>query len=99
MKIKWKRLKNIASVIAKRNVEINLTTDDSMKGYNALVEYNGDSVLVFLNGNNCKSLDNVIDALAHELSHVVTGDQQDSNRHKKTWDSLKEKIKEEYHKV
>lgn len=99
MKIKWGRLKNIASKLSGRKVVINLTTDNGMKGYNALVDFNSDEATIYLNGNKCKSLDMVIDAVAHELAHVITEDQQDSGRHKKTWDSLKEKIREEYNKV
>lgn len=98
-KIKWKRLKNISSRITGKTVDIFLSTVKVLNGYNALVEYGESSIQIFLNGNVCKDIDSVIDAIAHELAHSTTREQNDNEIHAEAWERIREKITTEYHSI
>jgi hypothetical protein len=98
-KIKWKRLKNISSRITGKTVDIFLSTVKVLNGYNALIEYGESSIKIFINGNVCKDINSIIDAIAHELAHSTTGEQNDNEIHAEAWERIREKITTEYHSI
>lgn len=94
--IKWKKLKRIASNLVGREVSLTLTTDSSMDGYFALAEFNESKVLIIINGNKCKSIDEIIESIAHEIAHVIINNNQHTNEHEKTWRIIQEEMKRKY---
>lgn len=95
-KIKWKRLKRMCENEVGKVVSITLSTSEAMDGYNALAQFNMGRVDVFINGNVCKSIDEIIDVLAHEIAHVTIGDSQHGNEHGLKWVELRGKFGTEY---
>jgi predicted metal-dependent hydrolase len=95
-RIRWLRLQKIATEIANRKVTINLTTSSKITGYRALTEFNSQSMLVYMNGCLIKSVEEVIDALAHELAHVTLGTKDHGNEFDLEWARIRSLITERY---
>lgn len=89
--IKWLRLKRIAEQISNRKIEI-LASTDLDANINAAVSFDEKSASVAINLANIKSVNDVINALSHELAHVVLETNEDDNAHFKKWESLRLKI-------
>ena len=94
--IKWTRLRKISEDIVDRKVSINLSTDAGIDGYIALTEFNKEKVNVFVNGNKCKDISEVIDALSHELAHVNTNSRDHDNKHSAEWERIKTEMIKRY---
>ncbi len=94
-KIKWGRLKRIAQKISGKNVDIYGSTRMSPEIRSA-VEFNGGRADIGINLKQVKNVQEVIEALAHELAHVVLGDSAHTEEHKKKWRELTDKIKVKY---
>ncbi len=51
---------------------------------------------IALNLNRCKNINEVIDAIAHELAHIVMGSESDNNEHASKWSELKNEMSQRY---
>lgn len=89
MIILWGRLKRLSEDIVCRPVTITLTTDVALNGYSGVSNWNKARAVILINGREEKSLDSVIEVLAHELAHVVT----DSKEHDDAFDKEAKRIK------
>jgi len=90
-KIKWKKLKNIIHKISKKDIELILSTElDS--GINAAT--NGKDIVI--NGNNIKSVEMVIEAIAHELVHIVDKFEEGSIEFSSKWNEYDKIIRKKY---
>jgi len=87
--IKWLRLKKVAEKICGAPVEIHITTqlDKNIRG--VVLRGNGPRYEVLLNAKWAKKEEDVVETLAHELAHTVTG-----ARHGEKWKIKMEEIKE-----
>jgi Zn-dependent peptidase ImmA (M78 family) len=90
-KIKWKKLKNIICDIAKRNVEIIVSTTIH-ENINAVT----DKKDIIINGNNIKSVKMVIRSIAHELVHIIDNLNDGTKSFKKKWNDYEKIIKRKY---
>ena len=76
MSIKWLRLKRICEELTNRIVQIHSSTeldDDHI----AATEFNEQEATILLNSGRTKSVEMVIKAIAHELTHI----QENNNNH------------------
>ena len=87
MVIKWLWLKKVAEKICGTPVEIHITTqlDKNIRG---VIFQNGPRYEVLLNAKWAKKEEDVVETLAHELAHAVTG-----ARHGEKWKMKMEEIK------
>lgn len=94
--IKWERLKRIASKIINMPVEIHLTTIlDS--NYRAAMTINKQNiVIILLNAKYNKSEKDIIESLAHELSHIYV--KKHDNKFYTKAKELEKIIKDQYYK-
>ena len=84
--IKWLRLKEAAEKICGAPVEIHITTqlDKNIRG---VILQSGPGYEVLLNAKWAKEEGDVVETLAHELAHTVTG-----TRHGVKWKKKMEEI-------
>ncbi|MFA5764667.1 MAG: hypothetical protein WC929_00775 [Bacilli bacterium] len=97
MSIKWLRLKRICEEMTNRIVQIHSSTeldDDHI----AATEFNEQEATILLNSGRTKSVEMVIKAIAHELTHI----QENSNNHNidfnEKWEKNVEIVTEKYNK-
>lgn len=86
MVIKWIKLKEIAEKFCGAPVDIHITTqlDKNIRG---VILRSGLGYEVLLNAKWAKKEEDVVETLAHELAHTVTG-----SRHGEKWKKKKEEI-------
>jgi len=86
--VKWLRLKEAVEKICGAPVEIHITTqlDKNIRG---VILQSGPGYEVLLNAKWAKREEDVVETLAHELAHTVTG-----VRHGEKWKKKMEEIKE-----
>ena len=90
--IKWKRLQRICNeIVPGDGVSIHLTTDMDPSIRGAVVNRD-----ILLNAQHCKSEDDVIEAIAHEVAHILTGDKE-SNEFMKKLIQLRKYIRKKYY--
>ncbi len=97
MSIKWLRLKRICEELSNRTVQIHSSTeldDDHI----AATEFNEQEATILLNSGRTKSIEMVIKAIAHELTHI----QENNNNHNidfnEKWEKNVEIVNEKYNK-
>lgn len=95
-KIKWSKLVSISKEITGKDVSINLSTEKSIRNFFALANISRYKITIYINGNKCKSEQDVIKAIAHELAHDTANTTNDSEDHRKEWERLEEVIKSKY---
>lgn len=66
IKIKWKKLKKIIKQIYNKDIDILLATNIDEHIYSAT-----SGKYIYLNGNNIKSIEMVLKAIAHEMTHIL----------------------------
>jgi len=86
--IKWLRLKAVAEKICGAPVEIHITTQLDKNTRGVILRRDGPRYEVLLNAEWAKKEEDVIETLAHELAHAVTG-----TRHGEKWQKKMEEIK------
>jgi hypothetical protein len=92
MKIKWIRLRNICKELTKREVEITLSTSKNLANVNSAVSFNNIGAKIILNAEQCKKLETVIKAIAHEVAHIQNGDNSHTNEFFNLWHSIEKNI-------
>ena len=96
-KIKFKKLKNIAERIAEKPVNITSTTMfDAKDERKAVVTFNKSRVDIVINSLRIKSVEDVIEAISHEIAHVRIGSDKHNDEFAKLWNELYSKIRVEY---
>jgi hypothetical protein len=96
IKIKWSRLAKIVKEIVGRDIEIVLTTGIT----NPVVIAATDNIgTIFLNGNQTKTPYSIIEAIAHETTHLVLPDiYEDTKAFQQKNNQLLELITNKYYK-
>jgi len=96
-KIKLQKLKTIVEKITSRKVNITYTTmfeqGDNRK---AVVTFNNIEANIVINSSNIKSVEDIIDAVAHETAHIILGTNEHSKRFLAKWNELFAEIKSKY---
>lgn len=87
MSLFMKRLATLARRVTNRPVSVTVTTalDESIR---SSVVFNPDGADVFINGNLCKTEEDVLDALAHELAHVTRGTNDHGDGFESEWNRI-----------
>lgn len=97
-RIKWLRIKKIAECIVGCPVAIHGSTElpeDLKAAVDALV---GERVDIAINFQHIKSADEALEAVAHELAHVVAGIPHDGDPgFRQTWRDLLARLRREYY--
>jgi len=62
----------------------------------AAVRFTDDRADIAINLNECKSASQVIDAVAHEVAHIILNNNQDDNPHAEKWAELRDIITQHY---
>jgi hypothetical protein len=89
--IRWNRLVRICKGITnKKEVNINLTTMQT--DLRAGVIFNSNSANIVINGGLCKRESDIIEALAHEITHVVDNGQQHDNMFYERMEEIRSRI-------
>ena len=97
MSIKWLRLKRICEELSNRTVQIHSSTeldDDHI----AATEFNEQEATILLNSGRTKSIEMVIKAIAHELTHIQENNNNYNIKKKKKWEKNVEIVNEKYNK-
>lgn len=94
IEIQWVKLKKICEELVGKKVHIQASTDISTE-YRSGVIAKEDEVDIIINFNLIKRLESVINALAHELAHVVLKTEDDALIGGE-WLKLKKEIKRLY---
>lgn len=94
MNIKWIRLKNICCELTGLDVQIIASTHES--NYRAFVRREGLIIEIYLNLKFAKTINDVIESLAHELAHVILDSDRHCNNFTIKMNELKNLIKEKY---
>jgi hypothetical protein len=93
--IRWKRLVRICKDIThKTNINISLTTIQT--AIRAGVVFNSNNVDIVINGSLCKSEGDIIEAIAHEITHVVDNNYTHDNTFNQRMDEIRNRIIEAY---
>lgn len=96
-KIKWKKLKKISKEICKKQVDITLTTiEEEGENVRAATVFNSKGAHIVINGNKIKSVDDIINSISHELSHIVLGNNNHDDRFYTEWNRIYSTINIEY---
>jgi hypothetical protein len=95
MEIKWTRLRRICGVIVKRDVEITLTTHLNNDVRGAVLDDRG-TIEVLINGAKCKTEEEVLSVVAHEITHVITGSEHHDENFAKTYAATVKLVREMY---
>lgn len=90
-KIKWKTLKKIIAKMSGKNIEIILSTE-IQSSINAAT--NGKDIVI--NGNNIKSIEDTIKAIAHELVHIINKYDEGSEIFNNKWEEYRKFIIDKY---
>jgi len=97
MTIKWLKLKRIAEkILDGKEVAFIATTrmpDDLVAG----TEVRNDAAIIVMNMAYVKGIEDVFQALAHELAHAITGSAAHDERFRRTMEDLVPKIKGMYY--
>ena len=94
--IKWSRLAGICNRITGYLTTISLTTIHTQ--VRAGVSFNGSIADIVLNGSLCKTDEDVIEALAHEITHILDGSSHHDNEFQNRADIVERRIRQEYYK-
>lgn len=92
--IQWLKLKKICEGLTDKTVHIQASTDVTMSARSGVVAKEND-INIIINLNLIKRVDDVIDALAHELSHVILCTNNDSLIGA-TWLRIRDKLNKLY---
>lgn len=79
--MKWLRMKDVLSSMTQRPVEIVLSTELS-DNLRSAIEFSDTNVLLCLNAKYSKNDDDIIETVAHEIAHVIVG----NNQHNTEWE-------------
>ena len=93
--IKWTRLKRIAQEITGKQINLHCSTSLEYKII-AAVTFGGGEGDIALNLNRCKNIKDVLNAIAHEMAHIMLNSEVDDNKHKDKWTQLNDKITRRY---
>lgn len=97
--IRWIRLQEICLDIAGPGVSLHVHgSTDVPPNLQAAVSREDQRVDILLNLLYNKTLEDVIDNLAHEMAHIVLGDEGHGVKFDREWARLRASITREYHK-
>ena len=95
--IKWIRLQEICLDLAGPGVDLHIHgSTDVPPNLMAAVERDGSRIDILLNLLYNKTLEDVIDSLAHEMAHIVLGNEGHGPEFDRQWAALRNKIGSEY---
>ncbi len=95
--IKWIRLQEICLGLAGHGVTLHVhASTDVPPDLCAAVERQDDRIDIIMNMLYNKTLEDVIDNLAHEMAHIVLSDPDHSPAFDEKWDALRTEITREY---
>jgi hypothetical protein len=95
--IKWIRLQGICLDLIDRKQIVHIHgSTDVPANLRALVSQEGGRVDIFMNLLYNKNLEDVIDSLAHEMAHIVLGQEGHGPDFERTWIELRKRITREY---
>jgi hypothetical protein len=95
--IKWIRLQGICLDLIDRKQIVHIHgSTDVPTNLRALVSQEGGRVDIFMNLLYNKNLEDVIDSLAHEMAHIVLGQEGHGPDFERTWAELRKRITREY---
>lgn len=95
--IKWSRLVRICERITGRTITISLTT--IFTEVRAGVSFNDLSADIVLNGSLCKTDEDVIEALAHEIAHIMDGNTHHDNEFPNRMGAVSTQLRKEYYSI
>lgn len=98
--IRWKRFKAIAEILVaemlkeSRAVNLSLSTDlpDEVISAVSFSVGSGNPIDILFNARRCKEESMIIEALIHELAHVMTG----NNGHDNSWRMMVETVTQKF---
>lgn len=93
--VKWVRIKKICEEMCGRSVHIHSSTDvadDQIAG----VEFDRQNVNIILNSRRTKKTDQILRAIAHEMTHVMMNSKEHGINFDTNWKRNEEIIKQQY---
>ncbi len=96
-KIKWRRLKRIAETIANRPVTIHCSTEVPLS-LKAAADIYDERIDIVFNLQHIKSEEDILRALSHELTHVITAGQNHNQDFDTTWAQIYTELQQKYFK-
>lgn len=96
--IRWLRLKKIAESIAGCPVAIHGSTELPVSLRAAVDAEEGRRVDIALNFQHIKEADEALEAVAHELAHVVARTGEHDNKFEEAREEILERLKQDYYR-
>lgn len=97
MSIKWLRLKRICEELSGRTVQIHSSTEVA-DDHIAATEFNETEATILLNSGRTKSLEMVIRAIAHEITHIQESNDKHNIDFNEKWEKNVVIVTEKYNR-